>query len=157
VPSEGTYLSELRPPRTKDGPPIVVRVIEDSVITDNDDGEQVSELFFLATTLLDPQGAPAADLAGLYHNRWQTETGISDLKTTQRGSPEVLLHSTTPAIAAQEYWAMVCVDQVVPDLVGHPATPGLDPSQISVTPATEATRDSTTRAAPSPHRNSPTR
>jgi hypothetical protein len=58
VPSEGTYLSELRPPRTKDGPPIVVRVIEDSVITDNDDGEQVSELFFLATTLLDPQGGP---------------------------------------------------------------------------------------------------
>ncbi len=44
---DGTYLSELRPPRKKDGPPIVVRVIEYSVITENDDGEQVSELFCL--------------------------------------------------------------------------------------------------------------
>jgi len=54
--SDGTYLSQLRPARKKDGPPLVVRVIEYSVITENDDGEQVSELFCLATTLLDPQG-----------------------------------------------------------------------------------------------------
>jgi hypothetical protein len=134
-----------------------VRVIEYSVITENDDGEQVSELFCLATTLLDPQVAPAADLAGLYHNRWQAETGIGDLKTTQRGGPEVLLRSKTPTMVAQEFWAMVCVYQAVRDLVGHAATPGLDPSQISFKRAIEAARDSTTRAALSPHGNSPAR
>ena len=55
---DGTYLSELRPPRKKDGPPISVRVIEYSVLTENEQGEQVSELFALATTLLDPAQAP---------------------------------------------------------------------------------------------------
>jgi Transposase DDE domain len=155
--SDGTYLSHLRPPRKKDGPPLVVRVIEYSVITENDDGEQVSELFCLATTLLDPQVAPAADLAGLYHNRWQAETGIGDLKTTQRGGPEVLLRSKTPTMVAQEFWAMVCVYQAVRDLVGHAATPSLDPSQISFKRAIQAARDSTTRAALAPHGNSPAR
>jgi hypothetical protein len=155
--SDGTYLSHLRPPRKKDGPPLVVRVIEYSVITENDDGEQVSELFCLATTLLDPQVAPATDLAGLYHNRWQAQTGIGDLKTTQRGGPEVLLRSKTPTMVAQEFWAMVCVYQAVRDLVGHAATPSLDPSQISFKRAIEAARDSTTRAALAPHGNSPAR
>jgi hypothetical protein len=66
---DGTYLSELRPPRKRDGPPIRVRVIEYSVLTENEDGEQISEVFCLATTLLDPAQAPAADLAALYHDR----------------------------------------------------------------------------------------
>jgi hypothetical protein len=147
---DGTYHSELRPPRKKDGPPIVVRVIEYTVITENDAGEQVSELFCLATTLLDPDDAPAADLAGLYHDRWQAETGIGDLKTTQRGGPEVVLRSKTPAMVAQEFWAMLCVYQAVRDLVGHAAGPRLDPSRISFTRALEAARDSVTRAALSP-------
>ena len=154
---EGTYLSELRPPRKKDGPPIVVRVVEYSVITENDDGEQVSELFCLATTLLDPDHAPAGDLARLYHDRWQAETGIGDLKTTQRGGPEVVLRSKTPAMIAQEFWAMVCVYQAIRDLIDHTATPGLDPSRISFKRTLEAARDSATRAVLSPRANSSAR
>jgi len=65
---DGTYLSELRPPRTKDGPPVRVRVIEYSVLTTDQDGQQTSELFALATTLLDPQRFPAIDLARRYHD-----------------------------------------------------------------------------------------
>lgn len=154
---DGTYLSELRPPRKKDGPPVVVRVVEYSVITENDEGEQVSELFCLATTLLDPDHAPAGDLADLYHDRWQAETGIGDLKTTQRGGPEVVLRSKTPAMIAQEFWAMVCVYQAIRDLIDHTATPGLDPSRISFKRTLEAARDSVTRAVLSPHANSPAR
>ena len=60
---DGTYLSELKAPRKKDGPPIRVRVIEYSVLTEDEHGKQISELFCLATTLLDPAHAPAADLA----------------------------------------------------------------------------------------------
>jgi hypothetical protein len=134
--ADGTYPSELRPPRKKDGPPIVVRVIEYSVIADTDDGEQVSELSCLATTLLDPEAAPAADLAGPYHDRWQAETTIGDLKTTQRGGPEVLLRSKTPTTVAQESWAMVCVHQAVRDLLGHAgrAWPGSLEDQLQACP-----------------------
>lgn len=144
--SDGTYISELRPPRKKDGPPIRVRVIEYSVITTDEQGQQVSELFALATTLLDPQRFPAIELAGRYHDRWQAETGIADLKTTIRGGPEVVLRSKTPAMVAQEFWAMLCVYQAVRDFIGHAAPTGLDPGRISFKHAVEAARDSTTWA-----------
>ena len=111
---DGTYLSVLNPPRKKDGDPVTVRIIEYSVTTraahDTDaadgNGEEVSELFVLATTLLDPAQAPAEDLADLYHLRWQAETGIGDLKG-QRGGPEQVLRSKKPATVTAEFYAML--------------------------------------------------
>jgi hypothetical protein len=52
--ADGSYLSELKPPRKKDADPVTVRVIEYSVETTGEDGETISDLFALATTLLDP-------------------------------------------------------------------------------------------------------
>lgn len=147
---DGTYLSELRPPRRKDGPPIQVRVIEYTVLTVDEDGQETSELFALATTLLDPQRFPAIGLAGLYHDRWQAETGIADLKTAIRGGPEVVLRSKTPAMVEQEFWAMLCVYQAIRDLISYAAPSGLDPGRVSFKRAFEAARDSATRAALSP-------
>jgi len=147
---DGTYLSQLRPPRTKDGPPVRVRVIEYSVLTTDEDGQETSELFALATTLLDPERFPAIDLARLYHDRWQAETGIADLKTAIRGGPEVVLRSKTPAMVAQEFWALLCVYQAIRDLISYAAPTGLDPGRISFKRAFEAARDSATRAALSP-------
>jgi Insertion element 4 transposase N-terminal/Transposase DDE domain len=143
---DGTYLSQLTPPRKRDGDPITVRVIEYSIVTTTIDGEQTSELFALATTLLDHDACPAIELAGLYHERWQAETGIGDLKTTVRGGPEVVLRSKTPTMIAQEFWALLCVYQAVRDFIGHAAPTGLDPSRISFKHAVEAARDSTTWA-----------
>jgi Insertion element 4 transposase N-terminal/Transposase DDE domain len=147
---DGTYLSELRPPRAKDGPPIRVRVIEYSVITTDADGQETSELFALATTLLDDQAYPAMELAQLYHQRWQAETGIGDLKTAIRGGPEVVLRSKTPAMVEQEFWALLCVYQAVRELISYAAPSGLDPGRVSFKRAFEAARDSATRAALSP-------
>jgi Insertion element 4 transposase N-terminal/Transposase DDE domain len=147
---DGTYLSELKPPRKTDGPPIRVRVIEYSVLTVDDQGQETSELFALATTLTDVR-YPAIDLARLYHDRWQAETGIADLKTTVRGGPEVLLRSKTPAIIEQEFWALMCVYQAIRDLISYAASPrGLDPGRVSFKRAFEAARDTATRAALSP-------
>jgi hypothetical protein len=150
---DGTYISELRPPRKKDGPPIRVRVIEYSVLTVDEDGQETSELFALATTLTDVERYPAIELARLYHDRWQAETGIADLKTAIRGGPEVVLRSKTPAMVAQEFWAMLCVYQAIRDLISYAAPTGLDPGRVSFKRALEAARDSTTRAAlsPQPH------
>ena len=150
VESDGTYLSELRPPRKKDGPPIRVRVVEYSVITTDEDGREISELFLLATTLLDVKAYPAIQLAGLYHDRWQAETGIGDLKTVVRGGPEVVLRSKTPVRVEQEFWAMLCVYQAIRDLISYAAPTGLDPGRVSFKRALEAAQDSATRAALSP-------
>lgn len=148
---DGTYLSQLRPPRKADGPPITVRVIEYSVTTtDRARGRETSEVFALATTLLDDQPHPAIDLAHLYHHRWQAETGIGDLKTTQRGGPETVLRSKTPAMVEQEFWAMLCVYQAIRDLIAYAAPPGLDPGRVSFKRALHAAQDSATRAALSP-------
>jgi hypothetical protein len=147
---DGTYLSELAPPAKRDGEPIRVRVIEYSVLSTGADGEHISELFCLATTLLDPAEAPAADLAALYHDRWQAETGIGEIKTEQRGGPEVVLRSKTPEMVTQEFWAMLCVYQALRHLIGQAAPPGFDPSRISFKRAITAAPDSTTRAALSP-------
>jgi hypothetical protein len=148
--SDGTYLSELKPPRRKDGPPIRVRVVEYSVITTDEDGREIAELFVLATTLLDVTACPAMELAGLYHLRWQAETGIGDLKTAVRGGPEVVLRSKTPAMVEQEFWAMLCVYQAIRELISYAAPTGLDPGRVSFKRAFEAARDSATRAALSP-------
>jgi hypothetical protein len=147
---DGSYLSELRPPRRGDGPPIPVRVIEYSVLTTDEDGHQTSELFALATTLVDVERYPAIDLARLYHQRWQAETGIADLKTAIRGGPEVVLRSRTPAMVEQEFWAMLCVYQAIRELISYATPTGLDPGRISFKRAFEAARDSATRAALSP-------
>ena len=151
---DGSYLSQLRPPRKKDGPPITIRVIEYSVRTTGAEGSEQSELFCLATTLTDPDTAPMEELAALYHDRWQAETGIGELKTVERGGPEVVLRSKSPALVGQEFWAFLCVYQAVRDLISTAADDGggLDPSRISFKRAFEAARDSATRAALSPRR-----
>ena len=53
--ADGTYLTELRPPRKSDGPVITVRVIEYTVHTAPVNGgeEENSEVFALVTDLLD--------------------------------------------------------------------------------------------------------
>jgi hypothetical protein len=146
---DGTYLSQLRAPRKSDGSPIRVRVIEYSVLTADQDGQQTSELFALATTLLDVERHPAEDLARVYHHRWQAETGIGDLKTAIRGGPEVVLRSKTPAMIEQEFWALLCVYQAVRELISYAAPTGLDPGRVSFKRAFQAAQDST-RAALSP-------
>ncbi len=149
---DGTYLTQLRPPRKKDGDPATVRVVEYTVTTtDKAGGEAQSEVFALATTLLDPLQAPAKDLADLYHRRWQAETGIGDLKTAERGGPDAVLRSKKPATVEQELYAMLCVYQAVRDLIGYATPDGLDPGRVSFAKAIDAARD-TTLAALSPQR-----
>ena len=108
------------------------------------------QLYALATTLTDVERYPAIELARLYHDRWQAETGIGDLKTAIRGGPEVVLRSKSPAMVEQEFWALLCVYQAIRELISYAAPTGLDPGRVSFKRAFEAARDSVTRAALSP-------
>ena len=59
-------------------------------------------LYRLVTTLLDPAQAPAEELAALYHERWEIEGALAELKTHLRGA-RIVLRSKTPALVRQEF------------------------------------------------------
>src|SRR3954468_5048841 len=54
-------------------------------------------LYRLVTTILDPGQAPAPALAALYHERWEIEGALDELKTHLRGA-RVVLRSQDPAV-----------------------------------------------------------
>jgi hypothetical protein len=144
--ADGSYLSRLRPPRKKDGDPITVRVIEYSVITRDQHGATISELFCLATTLLDPQAWPIEDIPDLYHQRWRVETLLDAVKTDLRGGPDVLTRSHSPDGTRQEIWALLCLYQALAELVGDAARHHhIDPDQISFLRARNTARRSVSR------------
>jgi Insertion element 4 transposase N-terminal/Transposase DDE domain len=108
---------------------ITVRVIE---YTLTDPGRRTStDRYRLVTTILDPDLAPAGELATLYTERWEVETALGELKTTQRG-PKQVLRSKSPELVAQEVWAHLLVHYAL-RAVMHTAAlvEDLDPDRLS--------------------------
>ena len=69
---------------------ITVRIIRYTVTVHGADGTTRTEPFRLITTVLDPDMAPAAELAAVYHQRWESENGYGKFKTRLRGTEVVL-------------------------------------------------------------------
>jgi hypothetical protein len=109
--------------------PIRVRVIEYCL---SDPGRRTStDRYRLVTTILDPAMAPAAELAALYTQRWEVETALAELKTTQRG-PKQVLRSRTPELVAQEVWAHLLVHYALRQVMHTAALEeDLDPDRLS--------------------------
>jgi hypothetical protein len=147
---DGTYLAQLRPARTQDGPPITVRVIEYTVHTtplDPDTGAPdpnratASELFALVTDLLDTEAYPALDLACAYPMRWDCETVIGHHKTDM-GPGMPVLRSKDPEGIAQEMWALFAVYHALAQLIGAGVdATGIPPDRISFPHALAAATD----------------
>jgi Transposase DDE domain len=141
--ADGTYLAELTPPRKKDGPPLLARVIEYTVHSTPENGgdEESSELFCLVTDLLDPEQYPALDLACCYPCRWGCETVIGRHKTDMGDGPPVL-RSKDPAGVEQEMWALFAVYQAICKIIGiGAAAAGIPPDKISFPHALAAATD----------------
>jgi hypothetical protein len=105
-----------------------VRVIEYQVPdrAGNGKGERV----ILVTTIAGWQDAPAAELAGAYHQRWEHETGNGQLKTHLRG-PHRVLRSQSPAMAVQEIWGYLLTHYAISALTCTAATnAGIDPDRV---------------------------
>lgn len=148
---DGTYLTELKPSRKRDGPLITARVIEYTVLTTPAEGGQpsVSEVFCLVTDLLDPQEYPALDLARCYPARWGCETVIGRHKTDM-GEGQPVLRSKDPAGVAQEMWALFSVYQALCRLAGIGAhAAGIPPSRISFPHVLQAATDTVAAFPPS--------
>ena len=149
--ADGTYLAELKPPRTSDGPPLAVRVIEYTVHTAPGNGggdEAASEVFCLVTDLLDPQEYPALDLACCYPRRWGCETVIGHHKTDM-GEGQPVLRSKDPAGVEQEMWALFAVYQAICKITGiGAAAAGIPPDKISFPHALAAATDTVAAFSP---------
>ena len=144
--SDGSYRSQLTPPRKRDGQPIPVRVIEYTVSTADEHGVEHSELFCLVTTMLDPDAAPIEEIPALYHERWRGETMLDAVKTDLRGGQDVVARSQHPDGVRQEMWALFCLYRALTDLVGDAARHyRIDPDRISFLRARNAARRSVPR------------
>jgi Insertion element 4 transposase N-terminal/Transposase DDE domain len=109
---DGSYLAKLYPSarhRDRDEGGLLVRIIE---YTFNDPGRPGSgEKHRLLTTLLDAGQHPAKRLIVLYHERWEEELTIDELKTHQRERP--VLRSQTPAGVIQEITGLLLAHYIV--------------------------------------------
>jgi hypothetical protein len=132
--ADGSYRSKLyasdKQRRRNEG--TVVRVLEyrlDGVPLDRVNGAE--PLYRLITTLLDPEAAPAAELAALYHERWEVETLFAELKVSLPGS-RLILRSKTPELVWQELYGFLLTHHAVRRLM-HEASraAGCDPDQLS--------------------------
>src|SRR3954466_13295464 len=83
------------------------------------------------TPVLAPAAAPAADLAALYHERWEIEGALAELKTRLRGA-RMVLRSKTPELARQEFWGLLLAHFAVRGLMHEAALRAdEDPDRLS--------------------------
>lgn len=95
----------------------LVRVIEYRL----NDVADAEPIYRLITTILDHEKAPAKELAALYHERWEIETTLDELKTHLRGA-QIVLRSKTPELVRQEFFGLLMAHFAIRGLM-HEAAP----------------------------------
>lgn len=127
---DGSYLSRLyasTSDRRNQRKAIVVRAI-DYRLKDVPDAEPV---YRLITTILDSKQAPAKELASLYHERWEIETALDELKTHLRGA-QIVLRSKTPELVKQEFYGLLMAHFAIRGLMHEAALQAdEDPDRLS--------------------------
>jgi hypothetical protein len=127
---DGSYLSRIyanTTDRRKRRNGIVVRVIDYRL----KDVKGAEPLYRLITTLLDPEQAPAKELAALYHERWEIETTLDELKTHLRGA-QIVLRSKTPELVKQEFYGLLMAHFAIRGLMHEAALKAdEDPDRLS--------------------------
>ena len=115
---------------------VVVRVIDYQL-----EGIAHAEpLYRLVTTILDPAEGPAEELAALYHERWEIETALDELKTHLRGA-KIVLRSKTPDLVRQEFYGLLLAHFAVRGLMHEAAlAAGEDPDRLSFVHAVRVIR-----------------
>lgn len=94
---------------------------------------EVGKVYRLVTTLLNPVTAPALALIELYHERWEVELVIDEIKTHERMGRKVL-RSKTPEGVRQELYGIFLAHYLVRVLMAQAAQQAqLDPDRLSFT------------------------
>ena len=146
---DGSYLSrvyESRKDQKQKRAGVWVRVVDYTL-----SGVLETEpIYRLITTILDPEQAPALELATLYHERWEIETAFDELKTHLRAG-KLTLRSKTPDLVRQEFYGLLMAYFAVRGLIHEAALAGeVDPDRLSFTHAVRVVRRKMTQAASLP-------
>ena len=123
--ADGSYIAEILAPK-KSGchGTVRLRVIEYRLPGSD-------ELYRLVTTIMDPVTAPAKELAILYHERWDIEGFLKQIKSVQLNTDKVF-RSKSPDGVRQEFWAHLAVHYATACvMVDAAAQATLDPDRIS--------------------------
>ena len=136
---DGSYLSRFyssqRDQRRKTNG-VTVRVI-DYLLEGVADAEPI---YRLVTTILDHDLAPAHELAALYHERWEIETALDELKTHLRGA-KIVLRSKTPDLVRQEFYGLMMAHFAIRSLIHEAALKAdQDPDRLSFLHAVRVVR-----------------
>jgi len=137
--TDGSYLSRIHPSekdKRHQTNAIRVRVIEYRL-----EGVADAEpIYRLVTSVLDSQQAPAQELAALYHERWEIETALDELKTHLRGA-RIVLRRKTPDLVRQEFYGLLMAHFAVRALMHEAAlTASVDPDRLSFIHAVRVVR-----------------
>jgi hypothetical protein len=136
---DGSYLSRIYPSQqdqrhSRNG--VVVRIIEYRL----EGVEGAEPLYRLATTILDHELVPAAEMAALYHERWEIETAFDELKTHLRGA-HIVLRSKTPDLVRQEFYGLLMAHFAIRGLMHEAAlSADEDPDRLSFLHAVRVVR-----------------
>ena len=128
---DGTYLAYVCPSEAKrrHKERLLVRIIDYTINDPKRPGHQ--EHHRLITTLLDPTLYAALDLIVLFHERWEVEITLDEVKVLQRLLPRPL-RSLNPVGVIQELYAALLAHFVVRFIMHEAAIQaGVDPDRLS--------------------------
>jgi Insertion element 4 transposase N-terminal/Transposase DDE domain len=125
---DGSYLSTVFDSQDRRSAGQTVRVVQYAL---EDSAQPTKDSYRLVTNILDPEQAPALELAALYHERWEIEGVFDEFKTHLRANSTVL-RSKTPDLVKQELWGLLLAHFAIRQLMAQAAWPrGLDPDRLS--------------------------
>ena len=122
--ADGSYLSTVYDSTNRKGcTHFKVRVVEYSLknrAAESPENQVEVNFYRLLTNIYGHEFAPAAELAGLYHARWEIESLFGEFKKGLSGSSTVI-RSRTPLLVEQELWGLIIIHFFIRQIIAESA------------------------------------